>query len=84
MYPYSVVDLEKVNTVFVKQNPNLVRDTFEVFIENSFPRPVPGSFRRWRAKKGRAPWSIPISLFKDYLADTDVTFSLSFSLGTFR
>ena len=52
----------------------LVNDLYESTIINCVPRPVPGCHIRPKAKKARIPWSIPISLFKDYIVDNDVIF----------
>ena len=72
MYPYVNVDLAEVNFVDVKTNASIIKDSYEVTIQNCVPRPVAGYHHRPKAKKGRAPWSIPISLFRDYVPDTEV------------
>ena len=72
MYPYANVSLTQMNYFDVKANPAIAKDSYEVILQNCVPRPMPGYHHRPKAKKGRAPWSIPISLFRDYIKDTDV------------
>jgi hypothetical protein len=56
----------------VKANPLIINEKYEITLQNCVPRPLAGYFRRPKAKKGRKPWSLPISLFKDYVPDTEV------------
>ncbi len=72
LYPIVDVALTEVNYIDFKPNPSMVRESYEITIQNCIPRPVPGLHHRPKAKKQRPPWSIPISLFKDYTVDTEV------------
>ena len=72
MYPLVEIKLAELNYIDVKANPSVLKDNYELTIQNCVPRPMPGYHHRPKVKKGRAPWSIPISLFKDYVPDTDV------------
>jgi hypothetical protein len=72
VYQRVVVHLDRVNSVEVKANPNIIKENYEPNLQNCVPRPEPGYFRRARVKKGRVPWSFPKSLFKDYIPDTEV------------
>jgi len=78
MYPILDVNLDIINFVDVKENNNLFKENYDLLLQNCIPRPVAGYFHRPKAKKGRKPWSIPISLFKDYAPDTDVLFMKCF------
>ncbi len=55
----------------VKANSNIVRESYNISIQNCIPRPVPGAFYRPKAKKVRKPWSFPESVFRDYVPDSD-------------
>ncbi|MDR3547218.1 MAG: hypothetical protein P4M11_02890 [Candidatus Pacebacteria bacterium] len=61
-----------MNVAVVPANPNIVKENYEITIQNAIPRPEPGSFMRPKQKKGRAPWLFPKSLFRDYMPDSDV------------
>ena len=66
------VNLTTANVADVKANPDIVKETYEITLQNAVPRPELGCFRRPKQKKGRAPWTFPKSLFRDYVADTEV------------
>jgi len=78
LYPTIDVNLNEVNYIDIKANSGIVRENYEITIQNCIPRPVPGCYNRPKAKKQRKPWSIPISLFKDYIVDTEVLWSKCF------
>ncbi len=71
MYPYVNVALTTVNCVIVDANPDIVKENYEIAIQNAVPRPELGCFTRPKQKKGKAPWSFPKSVFRDYVPDTD-------------
>lgn len=73
-YATTRVNLDKLNMLNVKANPYLVKETYDITIRNCVPRPTPGLFLRIKAKRARTPWTLPISLFKDYIPDSDVNF----------
>lgn len=72
LYPFVDVNLTEVNYMVNDINTGIVNDVNEVTAINCVPRPVAGFHFRPKTKKARVPWSIPISLFKDYIVDTDV------------
>lgn len=72
LYPFVDVNLTEINYMMNDINTGIINDINEVTIINCIPRPVAGCHFRPKAKKARIPWSIPISLFKDYIVDTDV------------
>lgn len=63
-----------MNYLEVKPNPHIVKENFETTLHNCRPRPCVGSYSRPKSIKEKIPWSIPISLFKDYQPDTEVFF----------
>ena len=56
----------------MNRNPSILNTRNEITIPNCFPRPISGSHYKPKLKLGKVSWSIPISLFKDYIPDTDV------------
>ena len=59
-----------MNYIDIKSNPGIVKESFEITIQNCVPRPVAGYHHRPKAKKTRAQWTFPASLFKDYIIDS--------------
>jgi hypothetical protein len=74
LYPFIDVNLTEVNYMMNDVNTEILNNINEVTITNCVPRPISGYHFRPKAKKARIPWSIPISLFKDCIVDTDVSF----------
>jgi len=72
LYPFIDINLTEVNYVMNDVNTTMVNDLNEITVINCVPRPIAGYHYRLKEKKARIPWSIPISLFKDYIVDTDV------------
>ncbi len=72
MYPWVNVNLSELNYVDIKPNPSVIRESYEVTILNCVPRPAPGYHTRLKEKKVRTPWTFPISLFRDYIPDSEV------------
>ena len=72
LYPVLDADLQSLNIVIINANPSIVKESYDISIQNCVPRPVPGYFRRPKAKKQRKPWSFPESVFRDYVPDSDV------------
>lgn len=66
------MNLNELNVLEIKENPTIINDSYQITLQNCVPRPELGYFQRPKAKKGRAPWSLPKSIFKDYIADTEV------------
>jgi len=73
--PFVDVNLTEINYMMNDVNTRIVNDINEITIMNCVPRPIAGFHYRPKASKARIPWSIPISLFKDYIVDTDVIFN---------
>ena len=74
VYSLVEVDIDQINVLQIKPNPNIVKETYEISIQNCVPRPLSGEFYRAKAKKKRRPWPFPESLFRDYVPDTEVRF----------
>ncbi len=75
------VQLSALNILHITANSSILKENYEVTLNNCVPRPEAGFFLRPKIKKGRIPWSLPRSLFKDYVPDTDVS-SAEIALGT--
>ena len=74
LYPEVSVTLDKVNYIDVKANSNIITPEFDVTLKNCVPRPMAGLFHRDTPKRLRKQWTFPISIFKDYVPDTEVLF----------
>lgn len=72
VYPPADIELKQLNYIDVKANTTIVKDNYDILLQNCVPRPWTGYIHRQKVKKGRRPWSIPISLFRDFIPDTEV------------
>jgi len=70
VFPKVEVNLTEVNCFDITANPSVINQYYEITVEKCMPRPIPGLFTREIPKRTRKPWSIPISVFRNYIPDT--------------
>jgi hypothetical protein len=64
------INIHEVNKINVTTNHDIVNEFFQIAIEHCFPRMKDGKFDKIITKV-KPPWSIPISIFKDYRVDNE-------------
>ena len=62
--------VSKLNKIIAQVNKSIFQDNYVVTNEKCFPRIEAGKYTK-AAKKEKPPWSIPISIFRDYKIDTE-------------
>ena len=69
--------MKEVNAVKIGINHDIMNEFFQMTIEHCFPRMDDGKFERDHGIT-KPPWSIPISIFKDYRIDTEALLNKCF------
>jgi hypothetical protein len=62
--------IEEVNKINISVNHDIINEFFQISVAHCFPRMKDGKFDKVTTKV-KPPWSIPISIFKDYKVDND-------------
>ena len=65
------ISLNEANIAKTNFNNSVINDHYQYMMGHCLPRTESGKFIREVPKRLRTPWSIPISLFKDYKFDSD-------------
>lgn len=68
--------LDRINYVDSKLNVDIMTHDYKINLMDCVPRPERLTYQKPQFKRVRTPWTIPISIFKDYKYDTEVNFHI--------
>jgi hypothetical protein len=72
------VQQNEVNSLQLNFNAQTINDHYQYMISQCYPRYESGKFIRFTPRKVRTPWTLSISIFKDYKIDSDETIAHCF------